>query len=186
MLIHSAKLMDRENPKLDQKIPNLGRKSSCNRANWGRYPFGLYRITRAGYRRNRVPLTLIGSLCKPCPREQHSPHVCHSASRSDSSTAGRRQHRYAQHNVLCVRLSLWHPGPSAQWRSALHRRQSGAPAEPRRDLRQGFVGHHEAVLAGTVDQALLPKQYPGVFPRPRTSRSRPFCDCIFVQSTQIF
>jgi hypothetical protein len=38
-------------------------------------------------------------------------------------------------------------------RGALHRRQPRAPAEPGRDLRQGFVGHHEAVLAGAADAA---------------------------------
>ena len=58
-----------------------------------------------------------------------------------------------QHHVLHVRVPLRHPRPPARRRGALHRRQPGAPDQPGRDLRQGRVGHHEAVFAGAAHAA---------------------------------
>jgi hypothetical protein len=52
-----------------------------------------------------------------------------------------------------VRLPLRHPRAFARWRGALHRRQPRSPAEQGRDLRQGLVGHHEAVLARASAEA---------------------------------
>ena len=51
-------------------------------------------------------------------------------------------------------MPLRHQRPFARWRSALHRRQSPSSAEPGRDLRQGCVGHHEAVFARAADAAV--------------------------------
>ena len=62
-------------------------------------------------------------------------------------------HRSQEHHLLHVRVPLRHPRAPAQRRGALHRGQPRAPAEPGRDLRQGLVGDHEAVLAGAADPA---------------------------------
>ena len=65
----------------------------------------------------------------------------------------RRQARDQDDDVLHVRVPLRHPRPPARRRGALHRRQSRPSDQQGRDLRQGRVGDHEAVLAGAADAA---------------------------------
>ena len=65
----------------------------------------------------------------------------------------RRGERDQDDDVLHVRLPLRHPRAPARRRAALHRRQSRAPDQPRRDLRQGRRGDHEAGVAGAADAA---------------------------------
>ena len=79
--------------------------------------------------------------------------------------------RNARHDVLHVRVPLRHPGPSARRRNPLHRRQSRSSAQPGRDLRQGLVRHHEAVLAGA--------------PRPNRSSASPAATAAPGNSSQI-
>ena len=70
--------------------------------------------------------------------------------RSESRPA-RREHRGQDHHLLHVRVPLRHPRAPARRRDPLHRRQSGAPAQQGRDLRQGRERHHEAAVAGAPD-----------------------------------
>ena len=55
--------------------------------------------------------------------------------------------------MLHVRLPLRHPRAPRRRARALHRRQPEAPGQPGRDLRQGLVRHHAALLARAPDQA---------------------------------
>ena len=61
--------------------------------------------------------------------------------------------RNAEHDLLHVRVPLRHSRARAQRRGPLHRRQSGSPDQQGRDLRQGQLGDHEAVLAGAAHEA---------------------------------
>ncbi len=50
-------------------------------------------------------------------------------------------------------MPMRHPRAPARRRDPVHRRQSRSPAQRGRHLRQGFVGHHEAILAGAAHEA---------------------------------
>ena len=86
--------------------------------------------------------------------------------------------RDPQDHLLHVRVPLRHPRPPARRRGPLHRRQPRPPDQQGRDLRQGLVGHHEAVFAGAADaaaaaQGRAPSAAPASSSRsPGTRRSR--------------
>jgi hypothetical protein len=59
-----------EKPAASRKTPEMPQETSQKDESWlscRGYPFGLPRITRGGYRRSDVPLSLIGSLCNNRP-----------------------------------------------------------------------------------------------------------------------
>ena len=133
------------------------------------HPSGVFLSPHRGYRQatsvlviNEVltpgatghrPRARTGGASTGPPAPQDRPDAPLRRPRSARRARPRRDHRDAHDDVLHVRVPLRHPRAPARRRGPVHRRQSRSPAQRGRDLRQGFVGHHEAVLAGAADEA---------------------------------